>query len=73
MKGMCRCIEKTLGGALVFQEQHYKVEISTGSVEVVDEFVKERGEADSDDEGEAVFQKRDVSYVEVHIWIKRDS
>ncbi|KAG7665150.1 uncharacterized protein J8A68_001206 [[Candida] subhashii] len=74
VKGMGKSIEKTLSILLNFQER-YKVDILTGSVEVLDEFEMEKKEGedvDDDEEGEKVYKKRMVSSVEGRIWLKRD-
>lgn len=63
VKGMGKTIEKTLGLGNNLIKDGYKVDVRTGSVEVVDEF-----EVEDDN----LFKKRMVSYVELQIWIKRE-
>ncbi|RLV92012.1 Ribonucleases P/MRP protein subunit POP7 [Spathaspora sp. JA1] len=65
VKGMGKCLEKTLSVGLYFQER-YKVDILTGTVEVLDEFQQE------DEEDDSIYKKRLVSSVELRIWLKRD-
>lgn len=55
IKGMGKAIEKTLAIGNYFKERDYKVEVFTGSEEVLDEFVGE----------ERRYEKRMVSFVEV--------
>lgn len=69
VKGMGRAMEKTISIGLWFQNDlNYRVEVKTGGTEVLDEF---RHGENEDDDGETTFQKRMVSYVEVHIHLKR--
>lgn len=63
VKGMGKTIEKTLGLGNSLIKDGYKVDVRTGSVEVVDEF---------EVEDDTLFQKRMVSYVELQIWVKRE-
>lgn len=85
VKGMNKTIEKVLSLALHFQDENYKVDILTGSVEVLDEFIlpdatsndnsegeEEEDDDDDDDENnERIYKKRMVSSIEARIWIKR--
>ena len=85
VKGMNKTIEKVLSLALHFQDKNYKVDILTGSVEVLDEFIlpdattndnsdggDEDDDSDADDEdNERIYKKRMVSSIEARIWIKR--
>lgn len=67
VKGMGKSIENTLSIANRLQNNyHYKVDVLTGSVEVLDEFVPETDSFDS------TFQKRKVSTVELRVWLKRE-
>lgn len=69
VKGMGKSIESTLGLAGIFQDQHdYKVDILTGSVEVLDEFVPEENKTLDD----IIYKKRMVSSIELRIWLKRE-
>lgn len=71
VKGMGKAIPKTLSIACKFQdEMDFKVDILTGSTEVLDEF-----EPDESIEGsieDTVYKKRKVSYIELRIWLKRE-
>lgn len=71
VKGMGKTIETTLGLANKFQNEfNYKVDVLTGTVEVLDEFIPhESNDIESD---EPIFQKRNVSYIELRIWLKRE-
>lgn len=68
VKGMGKAMEKTLSLALAYQALKYKVDILTGTVEVLDEFQPQG--LDSEDEGAAEFRRRATSYVELRIWLK---
>ncbi|WLF80212.1 hypothetical protein PVL30_003988 [Lodderomyces elongisporus] len=57
VRGMGKCLEKTLKLALKFQELNYRVDIVTGSIEVIDEFEKLENEDEEEDEEE---EKMDV-------------
>lgn len=73
VKGMGKAINTAISVALHFQTQkEYKVDVTTGTVEVLDELRQtlEHSTKDSDDE-EATFQKRQASYVSIKIWLKR--
>ncbi|KAI5970476.1 hypothetical protein CANMA_000385, partial [Candida margitis] len=77
-KGMGRTIEKTLKLAMHFQSQGYKVDILTGSVQVLDEFEK-RVESFNPDailaaemDYETEYKKRMVSSVEAKVWLQRE-
>lgn len=75
VKGMGKAIENTLSIALKFQdERNYKVDILTGSVEVLDEFQVASNDDDSDNDynDDKIFKKRMVSYIEARIWLKRE-
>lgn len=75
VKGMGKAIENTLSIALKFQDElNYKVDILTGSIEVLDEFLIGPNGDDSDNEynDENIFKKRMVSYIETRIWLKRE-
>lgn len=76
VKGMGKSIENTLGIANKLQNDlHYKVDILTGTVEVLDEFEpfeeqdhhKHKNSID-----DITFQKRKVSTIELRIWLKRE-
>lgn len=76
VKGMGRAIDKTSSLALHYMaNQGYKVDLYTGTVDVLDEvksasaYKSKDGESDE----ESVFQKRQASYVEARIWLKRDT
>lgn len=72
---MGKAIENTLSIALKFQDElNYKVDILTGSVEVLDEFqIGTNGDdSDNDYNDETLFKKRMVSYIETRIWLKRE-
>lgn len=74
IKGMGKAINTAMSLALHYQgKKQYKVDVKTGTVEVLDEIRQplEYSTKDSDDE-EATFQKRNASYVDVKIWLKRD-
>ena len=76
VKGMGKSIENTLGIANRLQnDYHYKVDVLTGTVEVVDEFVPFEGEASQSKDGieDPTFQKRKVSTIELRVWLKRES
>ncbi|EMG48468.1 POP7 Ribonucleases P/MRP protein subunit POP7 [Candida maltosa Xu316] len=74
VKGMSKTIEKTLNLAIHFQDKNYKVDILTGSVKVLDEFVPTKNvpEEEEDEDDDRIYQKRMVSSIEVRIWIRRD-
>ena len=75
VKGMGKAIENTLSIALKFQDElNYRVDVLTGSVEVLDEFQTQTNDDDSDNDynDDNVFKKRMVSYIETRIWLKRD-
>lgn len=74
VKGMGKAIENTLSIALKFQDElNYKVDILTGSVDVLDEFNVNAGDdSDNDYNDDTIFKKRMVSYVESRIWLKRE-
>lgn len=66
IKGMGKAIEKTAALGLKYQQDgDYKVDIVTGSVEVLDELKPE----DSDEE-DSTYSKRMVSYLEIKIWLR---
>ncbi|CCE72572.1 Piso0_000156 [Millerozyma farinosa CBS 7064] len=74
VKGMGKCIDKTISLGLHFQEEkQHKVDILTGSIQVLDEFILENSEEESDDNAEyssnQIYKKRNVSYVEIRIWL----
>ncbi|PVH18518.1 uncharacterized protein CXQ87_001449 [Candidozyma duobushaemuli] len=73
VKGMGKAINTAVSIALHFQtKKQYKVDVKTGTVEVLDELrqASEYSTKDSDDE-EATFKKRSTSYVDIKIWLKR--
>ncbi|CUM54548.1 uncharacterized protein AC631_02255 [Debaryomyces fabryi] len=75
VKGMGKAIENTLSIALKFQDElNYKVDILTGSVEVLDEFqlASNDGDSDNDYNDDKIYKKRMVSYIEARIWLKRE-
>lgn len=79
VKGMGKSIENTLGIANRLQnDYHYKVDILTGTVEVLDEFAKSEeslttGETNSKGGDPLItFQKRKVSTIELRVWLKRE-
>mmetsp|Transcript_6910 Transcript_6910/g.8774 ORF Transcript_6910/g.8774 Transcript_6910/m.8774 type:complete len:158 (-) Transcript_6910:14-487(-) len=75
VKGMGKAIENTLSIALKFQDElNYKVDILTGSIEVLDEFQVTSNDDDSDNDynDDKIFKKRMVSYIEARIWLKRE-
>ncbi|KAI5962736.1 hypothetical protein KGF57_001470 [Candida theae] len=80
VKGMGKTIEKTLKLAMHFQSQGYKVDILTGSVQVLDEFEKEAYISSDGEDGsrfghadiETKYKKRMVSSVEAKIWLQRE-
>ncbi|KAK6456695.1 Rpp20 subunit of nuclear RNase MRP and P-domain-containing protein [Scheffersomyces xylosifermentans] len=73
VKGMGKAMEKTLSLGVHFEE-NYKVDVFTGSVEVLDEFKINENASDSEDEDdeETIYKKRMVSYVELRIWLQRE-
>ncbi|KAI5968960.1 hypothetical protein CANMA_001956 [Candida margitis] len=78
VKGMGRTIEKTLKLAMHFQSQGYKVDILTGSVQVLDEFEKRVESFNPDSilaaemDYETEYKKRMVSSVEARVWLQRE-
>lgn len=65
VKGMGKAIEKTVSIGLHYKLQgDHKVDILTGSVEVLDELLP------TDEDDESTYKKRMVSYVEIRIWIR---
>lgn len=73
VKGMGRAIDKATSIALHYLvKKAYKVDIYTGTVEVVDEVsgASEYKTKDGDSDDETSFRKKNVSYVEVKIWLK---
>ncbi|CAK9441049.1 uncharacterized protein LODBEIA_P49180 [Lodderomyces beijingensis] len=70
VKGMGRTIERTLKIAMRFQDLDYRVDILTGSVQVLDEFEIDACAKDGDEERE--YRKRMVSSIEARIWLKRE-
>lgn len=73
VKGMGKAINTAVSIALHFQtKKQYTVDVKTGTVEVLDELRQalEHSTKDSDDE-EATFKKRQTSYVDIKIWLKR--
>lgn len=76
VKGMGRAIDKTVSLALHYQtKKSYKVDLYTGTVEVVDEITaaSNHKSKDGDSDEESTFKTRDASFVEVKIWLKRES
>lgn len=76
IKGMGAAIPKTTLLALHYKEKKlYKVDLFTGTVEVVDEFksASEFKTKDGDSDEESTFRTRNASYVEIRIWLKRES
>ncbi|SGZ49929.1 CIC11C00000000796 [Sungouiella intermedia] len=72
VKGMGRAIDKTTSIGLHYMKNAYKVDIYTGTVEVVDEISTESYKTkDDDSDSESTFRKRNASCVEVKIWLKR--
>lgn len=75
VKGMGRAIEKTTSLGLHFMtKKAYRVDIMTGTLEVLDEIrtVLNYSSKDDSDE-ETLYKTRSASYVEARIWLKRDS
>lgn len=75
VKGMGRAIDKATSIALHYMvKKSYKVDIYTGTVEVVDEVSggSEYKTKDGDSDCETTFRKRNTSCVEVKIWLKRE-
>ena len=77
---MGKCLEKTLKLALKFQELNYRVDIVTGSIEVIDEFEKLENEEETKmdvdvdvdvDVGKETMQEDDVFDDEERIYCKR--
>lgn len=65
VKGMGKAIEKTLSIGLKYQlDGDYKVDVFTGSIEVLDEILP------TDEDEESVYKRRMVSFVEVKLWIR---
>lgn len=76
VKGMGRAIDKTTSLALHFMTaKAYKVDIYTGTVEVMDEVTtsSEHRSKDGESDEESLYRTRNASYVEVKIWLKRES
>lgn len=76
VKGMGRAIDKTTSIALHYMtKKAYKVDLYTGTVEVMDEVTStsEHRSKDGESDEESTYQKRSASYVEVKIWLKRES
>lgn len=73
VKGMGRAIEKTTSIGLHYMTQKaYKVDIRTGTVEVLDEIKTALAYSSKDDsDEESLFKKRNASFVEVRVWLKR--
>lgn len=78
VRGMGKCLEKTLKLALKFQELNYRVDIVTGSIEVIDEFEKLENEEETKmdvdvdvDVGKETMQEDDVFDDEERIYCKR--
>lgn len=72
IKGMGKCIQKTISIALHYQTKGYVVDIYTGTVEVVD--TVGNGEVIETREGpqeQTTNQVRAVGYVEAKIWLKK--
>lgn len=72
IKGMGKCVQKTISIALNYQTKNYTVDIYTGTVEVVDTIGN--GEVVETREGpqeQTKSQLRAVGYVEARIWLKR--
>lgn len=76
IKGMGAAIPKTTLLALHYKEKKlYRVDLFTGTVEVVDE-IKRASEfetKDGDSDEELTFRTREASCVEVRIWLKREN
>lgn len=76
IKGMGKAIEKTLSLGLKFQDDmHYKVDTITGTIELLDEFQmndSDDGNVSVEKKDELTFRKRNISCVEVRIWLKRE-
>lgn len=78
IKGMGKSIEKTLSLGLTYQDKlHYKIDISTKTVEVLDEIKPKASElivddSDDDDNVPSEYKTRRTSSVEIKIWLKRE-
>lgn len=75
IKGMGKAIDTVVSLGLHYKhKKQYKVDVKTGTVEVLDELKKplEYSTKESDDE-ESEFKKRRASYVDVKIWLKRNT
>lgn len=72
VKGMGKAMERTVAVALHHQQQGYKVDFYTGTVEVFDKVpAGEQYETkDDDSEPETELKARKVAYVECRIWLK---
>lgn len=72
VKGMGRAIDKTLSVALHYQGKQHKVDVYTGTVEVVDEVKASASYATKDESDEETdLRGRSVGYVEAKVWLKR--
>lgn len=68
VKGLGKAIEKCLSLGLAFQDKiGYKIEVLTGTVEVLDEF-KQDG---SDSEEESEYRKRRTNSIEIRVYLNR--
>ncbi|KAF3990030.1 hypothetical protein FT663_02309 [Candidozyma haemuli var. vulneris] len=75
VKAMGKAINTAISVGLHYQtKKSYKVDVKTGTVEVLDEIrqASEHSTKDSDDE-ESTYKKRSASYVDIKIWLKRDT
>ncbi|KAF5211998.1 putative ribonucleases P/MRP protein subunit [Clavispora lusitaniae] len=76
VKGMGKAIEKVASLAAHYTtKKAYKVDVYTGTVDVVDEVQHKTNHSlkDDDSDTESEYRERKVSYMEIKIWLKRDS
>lgn len=75
IKGLGRAMEKVASLAAHYTQKGYKIDVYTGSLEVTDEIHHKTEHSTKDDESdtESELKKRTISYMEVRVWLKRDS
>lgn len=75
IKGLGKAMVKVSSLAAHYIKKGYKVDVYTGSIEVTDEVHRQTEQSTKDDESdtECELKKRNISYMEVKVWLKRDS
>lgn len=75
VKGLGKAMEKVASLAAHYSKKGYKVDVLTGSIEVTDEIHRksEHSTKDDDSDTECDYKKRKISYMELKVWLKRDS